>query len=407
MTRDEAVAALQEWLNAATASGDDAAMLDPIGPDLAAHVAQVAADADIEAWTLIGAAHWLRYQALPEGEDEQDLAACVAAYDHVYPHAPQLVPLPLHQLLEDERAVEYADRAVRLLQDPRTAGNLDALSQAIDLLRQAVALTPADHPELGGYLSNLGNALLARFERTGAQADLDEAITVGRQAVTLTPTDHPNLGVYLSNLGNALLARFDRTGAQADLDEAITVGRQAVTLTPADNPNLGGYLYNLGIALKARFGRGGAQADLDEAITAGRQAVTLTPTNHPNVSMYLSNLGNALLARFDRTGAQADLDEALTMVRQAVTLTPTNHPNLDRYLSNLGAALQTRFGRTGAQADLDEAITMGRQAVTPPPPTTPNSAGACPTSAPRCGPGSIAPAPRPTSTRRSRWSGRR
>ena len=42
--------------------------------------------------------------------------------------------------------------------------------------RQAVAATPADHPDRAMYLSNLGDALRIRFERTGDQADLDAAI---------------------------------------------------------------------------------------------------------------------------------------------------------------------------------------------------------------------------------------
>ena len=51
--------------------------------------------------------------------------------------------------------------------------------------------TPADHPDRAGYLSNLGIALSARFERTGRDADLDAAIESWQQAVQATPADHP------------------------------------------------------------------------------------------------------------------------------------------------------------------------------------------------------------------------
>ncbi|MCA1675927.1 MAG: tetratricopeptide repeat protein, partial [Actinobacteria bacterium] len=70
-------------------------------------------------------------------------------------------------------------------------------------------------------------ALRTRFDRTGAQSDLDEAIAVGRAAVSTTPDDHPDRAGRLSNLGAALRSRFDRTGAQSDLDEAITTYVQA------------------------------------------------------------------------------------------------------------------------------------------------------------------------------------
>jgi len=44
--------------------------------------------------------------------------------------------------------------------------------------RQAVEVTPEDHPNLAGRLSNLGNKLGRRYERTGKIEDLKEAIRV-------------------------------------------------------------------------------------------------------------------------------------------------------------------------------------------------------------------------------------
>ena len=53
-----------------------------------------------------------------------------------------------------------------------------------------------------------------------------------------------------SNLGNALRARFERTGNVADLDAAIDAGQQAVAAAMAEHPNRPGFLSNLGIALR-------------------------------------------------------------------------------------------------------------------------------------------------------------
>ncbi len=86
-------------------------------------------------------------------------------------------------------------------------------------------------------LSNLGNALQARFERTGQLADLDEAITLFRDAVAATPVGHPERPGRLSNLGAALRTRFGRTGQLADLDQAITARQEAVAAIPADHPD--------------------------------------------------------------------------------------------------------------------------------------------------------------------------
>ena len=115
-------------------------------------------------------------------------------------------------------------------------GDLADLDAAIDLLRQAVAASPADHPDRARYLSNLGVALRARFERTGDRADLDAAVDAGRQAVAASPADHPDRALYLSNLGAALQIRFERTGDRADLDAAIDAGRQAVAASPGRPP---------------------------------------------------------------------------------------------------------------------------------------------------------------------------
>ena len=62
--------------------------------------------------------------------------------------------------------------------------------------------------------------------------DLDEAIHAGRQAVDATPPNDPDSAKYLSNLGNFLSYRSERTGNVADLDEAIEAERQVVEAIP-------------------------------------------------------------------------------------------------------------------------------------------------------------------------------
>jgi hypothetical protein len=89
--------------------------------------------------------------------------------------------------------------AVDLFGDYQRTGRLDLLDVAIELFRDTVAVTPADHPDHPTCLSNLGGALRTRFERTGHPADLDEAITAGRNAVATTP---PN-GGYRVLVGKA------------------------------------------------------------------------------------------------------------------------------------------------------------------------------------------------------------
>ena len=206
--------------------------------------AAAAADNDIEAMSVLVDVYWLRYQHLPEGQDQDDLRACLTWSMVLLPVAPDTVPEPIRAALaagriqarttDTDPADATSDNAIALAQEYQQTGNIDRLQTAITLFRHAVADTPTDHPDRPVDLSNLGNALQFRYGRSGQQADLDEAITLFRQAVDTTPTNHPNQPVYLSNLGGALQVRYGHSGQQADLDEAITTGRQAVDTTPTN-----------------------------------------------------------------------------------------------------------------------------------------------------------------------------
>jgi len=72
--------------------------------------------------------------------------------------------------------------------------------------------------------------------------DLEEAIRMARQAIDITPKDHPDLAAWLNNLGNKLESRYERTGKIEDPEESIQVARQAVDVTPEDRLDLAGRL---------------------------------------------------------------------------------------------------------------------------------------------------------------------
>ena len=371
-------------------AGDPASLLDAEVPGMAQTLAGILTAGlqgeiapDFEAMSTLADVHWIRYQVLPEGQDQDDLEACLTWSAMLLTVAPHLVPEHVRAHLTaagtpagatSGAAAEATTRAMSLYKGYfERPGNIENLQAAVTLFREAVAATPTDHPDRPMMLSNLVAALQAWFERTGVLGDLDEALTVGREAVAATPTDDAHRPGYLSNLATALGIRFGRTGVLDDLDEAVTLGQEAVAATPTDHPDRPGYLSNLSNALRTRFERTGVLGDLNEAITTGQAALvaemmsaepgTYDPTDHPNWPMMLSNLGNALQARFGHTGVLGDLDEAITIGRDAVAATPTDHPHRPRRLSNLGFALRLRFERTGVLGDLDEAIALFRDAV--------------------------------------------
>ncbi|MGD0069799.1 MAG: SAV_2336 N-terminal domain-related protein, partial [Streptosporangiaceae bacterium] len=134
---------------------------------------------------------------------------------------------------EDELAAVLAREVGRDNDDPR--GHGADLDTAVDAGQQVVQATPAGHPSRARHLSNLGNALQARYEHTEMTADLDAAISCFREAVQAAPVGHPGLASYQSNLGNALQARYERTGDLADLEAATDLIKRlgVATLQPA------------------------------------------------------------------------------------------------------------------------------------------------------------------------------
>jgi hypothetical protein len=110
---------------------------------------------------------------------------------------------------------------------------LPDLTEAIEALREAVALLPASHSHRPGLHSNLGLALHHRYQQAGEAGDLDESIRLLEAAVADTPVDHPDRVMYLTNLSAALESRFDRTRQQTDGRMARDRAMQAVGLRDA------------------------------------------------------------------------------------------------------------------------------------------------------------------------------
>ena len=245
---------------------------------------------------------------------------------------------------------------------PGRQGDLDA---AIDNLRAAVAAIPPGHPNRAMCLSNLGNALRVRFERTGDQADLDAAVEAGRAAVATTPPDHPDRAGRLSNLSNALQdpVRADRGSGRPGRRDRGRPGRGS--RYPARPPRIGRCTCP---TWAARCGPGssgpGDQADLDAAVEAGRAAVAATPPGHPEPGDVPVQPGDRAAGPVRADRRPGDLDAAIDSLPGRGSRSP-RPTTLTRQctLSTSGTALRARFETTGAQADWTDALSAFIQAV--------------------------------------------
>ena len=177
---------------------DPATVLDPEAVAELTALLETVPDpaADLEIAHAAGWLHWLRYLVLDPGDDQQDLADALALFVPVYQARPDAVPDQVRTALRPPRRLR------------RSAGS--GGPRGHPAARDATYRGPgrAEHgdrpaPAGGGgqpgrpprprrMLSNLGAALRTRFERTGDRADLDAAIDAGRQAVAASPADHPD-----------------------------------------------------------------------------------------------------------------------------------------------------------------------------------------------------------------------
>jgi tetratricopeptide (TPR) repeat protein len=355
-----AIDALRNNLNRVQSSSDPTAALAPELTSLAATVINTAAshtDGDLAARHVLGWWHWLRYLALPAGQNQTDYQLAVSLLEPIAAATPTAVPSELRILSE------LTNRAVALATTYMNSRDLETLDQAVAYFRQIVDACPVGHPNRSSALSNLGNILRTRFENTGQVSALDEAIDKAREAELATVEGLPSHSLILANLGSALKRKFELTGDLVILEEAIRVHLRSVATAHDSDPNRGNYLSNLGSALHKLYERSGQPAVLDEAIHAHRRAVDVASDNHPNRVGYLTNLGNALRSQFEFTADVAVLSEAIDVAREAVAGAPDNHPDLATLMSNLSGALQRLYEQGGELAILDEAIDAGRQAI--------------------------------------------
>ncbi|KAI0455565.1 CHAT domain-containing protein [Xylaria acuta] len=195
------------------------------------------------------------------------------------------------------------------------------------------------------WLSNLGNLLAWRYERTGVMRDLQSAILRAEEALDATPCDHPKQPGRLRNLGNWLGRRYELTGAMDDLESAIL---QSLDITPRGHPDRASYFNSLGVMLARKHSHKGDSADISLAVCHVEKALGLTPADSPERINWLSNLATIVAWKFQRTGFPDDLDDAIHRAYQTLAAMPTNHPYQALALITQGDLLYCRYNQPHA-----------------------------------------------------------
>ncbi|WP_367139039.1 MULTISPECIES: CHAT domain-containing protein [Streptomyces] len=354
-TYDELVSRVMERVQRYDRTGDASAVLGPgvdREMDLLAEATLPNGDWPVPAVAALGTLRLFRARALAAGPGEEELFLARTLFTLLFRHAPELVPDGFYPML-------VPDEDTMLSTPPFM------LDSTVEMLRHAVQATAGRHPERA---YDLAKALLARFERTGAEADLDEAVSALRESAPAGSRRDPARPLLLALLGQALRTRFEHTGDPSSLTEAVACGHQAVAALAAGHAHRALVLSELCGTLLARFEHTGSAGPLDEAISVARETVAATPPGDPNRAPALSALASALSTRCDRTGSPDNLDEAIGAAREAVATIPEGHPQRVAAYSTLAHCLYSRFEHTGAPADADEAVALDRRAVEAAPP---------------------------------------
>jgi tetratricopeptide (TPR) repeat protein len=103
----------------------------------------------------------------------------------------------------------------------------DDLDQSVELLRQALAATPAASSNRGATVHELAETVLYRHHRTGRPGDLPDAIDLFREALAALPPDSGRRPSVHSGLGDAFTVRFVARGKPDDLAAANQAYRTA------------------------------------------------------------------------------------------------------------------------------------------------------------------------------------
>ncbi|KAF2804948.1 uncharacterized protein BDZ99DRAFT_511473 [Mytilinidion resinicola] len=227
-----------------------------------------------------------------------------------------------------KRKKEMADleEAIKVAREAVHANSAELRKREVWL--NNLGIWPGD-PERARLSNNLGNLLYDKYVRIGAIADLRESIQYTREAVSLTPEDHPDWMYFLHNLGNRLRSSYLKTGATPDLEEALQFARRAVDASPEDHPDRALVSSYLGIILQDRNLRN--MTEIDEAIQIGQQAKDASSEDQDQAKR-MTGLVTRAGDRDSGTGMMNDIEEAI--LHHQAALHQSNAPTLIR----IGAA---------------------------------------------------------------------
>jgi tetratricopeptide (TPR) repeat protein/CHAT domain-containing protein len=239
----------------------------------------------------------------------------------------------------------HAIGRARLVRDD-APGAKEATGRALAIRRRTL---PANHPDLGRSLNNLGatERLLGNHRR--AKELLEEAIKVWRASL-----DSGDLLIVMgwTNLAGVHEALGDYAAALKCHEEALTIRRKAL---PEGHPDIVKSLDSLGNVQKGLGNYAAAKRSYEEVVSIRRLGL---PRNDLEVAYALIDLGNVQNDLEDYPAAKASHSEALAICRKSRT---KDHPDIAVCLHNLGIAQRGLGDLAAARASSEESLAIYRK----------------------------------------------
>ncbi|KAF8847726.1 TPR-like protein [Acephala macrosclerotiorum] len=248
-------------------------------------------------------------------------------------------------------------------------GNIEDLELAIATNKEALELTPKDHPDRFRTMINQAAYLELEFKHSGHKGrssfteGLEEAVRLSERVLQEAPLDHPNRALWLEIHGNILGSQFGAHGDAKILDKAIFSIDKALGIVSRKGYTAPSTLSNYGEWLGQRFVLNGDIHDLNKAIISTDQAVKATSTDDRRKTLWQSNLGRWLHRRFELVGALEDLNHAIKVTEIAVDSTPKGDIELPSRRNNLSHYYAQRYERGNCLDDINKSIDILRVAI--------------------------------------------
>ncbi|KAH9485807.1 hypothetical protein JR316_0002722 [Psilocybe cubensis] len=240
------------------------------------------------------------------------------------------------------------------------------LEEAISLGRKTVEMASATHTDLSTSLCDLASFLRKRYDQGRAKDDAIECMHLYQKVLEIPSAPDHRWHELLRNLGHSVLARYKNVNDQIDLDQLILIRKAVVQLLPQSHHTLPDCLFELGYALEMRFrkAREWHVDDLNESISCYRRSLDLQPIPPADMDTRLDNLADLLIFRFEETQDKKDLNEFVSLYRKALEMRPEWHADRAESLKNLGKALYRQFTKGCSTINqLNECISLQRQCV--------------------------------------------